>query len=197
VRSCKPWAIQLSGRCSAGWASAADKHDPHDVGSYSVWWPLSFGPSPSGSGISTLERISNDLKNTQTGRHNPGRGIPFASKAGHTWGDNPLGIIEELNAAERAQYDALDKTPPPEELLKEWRKKCLGLGGSSATWTRTRAGARLCSSSANSRSPALLVSAMVLVLNVVGAVAAKTVFRAAVRESWSNKTDPRATPARA
>jgi len=29
---------------------------------------------------------------------------------------------------------------------------------------------------------ALLVSAMVLVLNVVGAVAAKTVFRAAVRE---------------
>jgi len=35
---------------------------------------------------------------------------------------NPLGIVEQLTAAERAEYDALDKTPPPEELLKEWKK---------------------------------------------------------------------------
>ena len=95
--------------------------------------------------------------------------------------DNPLGIIEQMDAAERAEYDALDKTPPPEELLKQWRQNA------SVGWVKRYVDthSRWCPALFILRKlaiAALLVSAMVLALNIVGAVAAKAVFRAAVRE---------------
>jgi len=94
---------------------------------------------------------------------------------------NPLGIVEQLTAAERAEYDALDKTPPPEELLKEWKKNA------SVGWVKRYVDthSRWCPALFVLRKlaiAALVISASVLVLNVVGAFAAKAVFRQAVRE---------------
>ena len=95
--------------------------------------------------------------------------------------DNPFGIIEQLNEAERAQYDALDKTPPPEELAREWRRNA------TVGWVKRYVDthSRWCPALFLLRKlavAALVVSALVLVLNVVGVVAAKAVFRQAVRQ---------------
>lgn len=95
--------------------------------------------------------------------------------------DNPLGIIEQLSKLEQAEYDALDKTPPPEDILKELRKPA------SVGWVRKYVDthSRWCPAQRMLRRlaiAALILIGAVLVLNVAGVLVAKSVFRAAVKE---------------
>jgi hypothetical protein len=95
--------------------------------------------------------------------------------------DNPFGIIEELSEAEKAQYDALDRTPPPAMLAKEWRQHA------TVGWTKRYVDthARWCPSLRVLRRlgvSALILMGVVLTLNVVGVIAAKSLFRSAVRQ---------------
>lgn len=95
--------------------------------------------------------------------------------------DNPFGIIEQLSEAEKAQYDALDRTPPPALLAKEWRQPA------TVGWTKRYVDthARWCPSLRVLRRlgiSALVLMGIVLTLNVAGLFAAKAIFRAAVKE---------------
>ena len=94
-----------------------------------------------------------------------------------------FGIIERLTEVERAEFDALDKTPPPEELLKELRKPA------SVGWVRTYVGthSRWCPAQRKLRMYGIAVLVLigaVLGLNVAGALNYKTVLRTAAREGF-------------
>ena len=96
-------------------------------------------------------------------------------------GDNPVGIIEKLSELEQAEYDALDRTPPPEDILRELRKSA------TVGWVRKYVDthSRWCPAQRMLRRlaiAALILIGAVLALNVTGALVAKAAFRAAVRE---------------
>ena len=99
--------------------------------------------------------------------------------------ENPLsGILAQLTEVERAQYDALDKTPPPEDLLKEFRKPA------SVGWVKRYVDthARYCPAVLLLRKyviGALVVSVLSLALNVFRFVQDKTVIREAVHEAMA------------
>ncbi len=95
--------------------------------------------------------------------------------------DNPFGIVDKLSAIEQAEFDALDKTPPPEELLKELRKPA------TVGWVRKYVGvhSRWCPAQRMLRRlgiSALVLTGAVLALNIFGALSAKAMFKEAVRE---------------
>ena len=96
--------------------------------------------------------------------------------------DNPLGIIDQLSQAERAQYDALDKTPPPEDLLKEFRKPA------SVGWTKRYVDthAKYCPAVLLLRKyaiAALVVSILSLGLNVAKSMGDDAVIRQTIRKA--------------
>ena len=92
-----------------------------------------------------------------------------------------FGIIDRLSEVERAEFDALDKTSPPEELLKELRKPA------SVGWVRTYVGthSRWCPAQRKLRMYGIAILLLVgagLGLNVVGVLNYKTALRTAVRD---------------
>ena len=94
---------------------------------------------------------------------------------------NPLGMVEQLSDLEKAEFDALDKTPPPAVLAKQWREPA------TVGWVKRYVDthSRWCPALRMLRRLgviALLLIGAVLTLNIVGAVSAKSVFRAAVKE---------------
>jgi hypothetical protein len=96
--------------------------------------------------------------------------------------DNPLGIIDQLSALEREQYDALDKTPPPEDLLKEFRKPA------SVGWVKRYVDThgRHCPAVLLLRKyaiAALVVSILSLGLNVAKSMGDDAVIRQTIRKA--------------